>query len=344
LVISESSKYNATYTIPNQKGNYNITIIANDTDNNLNNTIRTNFSVEDTIIPEVVDTAPTAGSLYNISDLINISANVTDNAAVDVVIANITLPNGSITLLTLINGVSSRYNNTFTVPILIGTYNLTFFANDSSNNINYTVKTNFTVEQQYGSLNVTLNTPTPNTTTNVNQTQIFLVNATITCTGEIGALCGNVTAYARYNTSSGGEASAGWWNTSWLKRKEIDITNVGTTLLTDFPAYINVSKETGMQADFDDLRFINGSCDSTSDLELNYEIENYTANNAHVWLRIPSLATGINSICMYYNNSVASSGENMTGVCYYGYVVVSFLVWYCVCGIVFAALADHQLQ
>ena len=33
-----------------------------------------------------------------------------------------------------------------------------------------------------------------------------------------------------------------------------------------------------------------------------------------VWVKIPSLKTGTTSICMYYNNDGADSGENVTGV------------------------------
>ncbi len=105
-----------------------------------------------------------------------------------------------------------------------------------------------------------------------------------------------------------------WWNSSFAKRKEINITNVGSTTLTDFPAYLNITYNESMQADFDDLRFISGNCEDDSSLELAYEIENYTGMKADVWIKIPSLTTGVNSICMYYNNSGVGGGENVTGV------------------------------
>jgi len=140
------NKYNTSYTIPNVQGVYNITIIANDTDNNLNQSVRTNFSVEDKVIPEVNDIAPSAGSTYNISDIIEVKANATDNAAVDTVVANITLPNSSTILITLTSAIGNKYNNSYTIPDLLGQYNITFIANDTSNNINKSVTTFFVSE------------------------------------------------------------------------------------------------------------------------------------------------------------------------------------------------------
>ena len=150
-------------------------------------------------------------------------------------------------------------------------------------------------------VNISLVYPTQNISVYKNRFFNFTVN--VSCSE---ADCGEV------NVSL--DPVVNWWNSSFEKRKEINITNVGSSTLENFPAYLNISKETDMQADFDDLRFINGSCEEDSNLELAYEIENYTSSNAHVWLKIPSLATGVNKICMYYNNSGASSGENATGV------------------------------
>jgi len=109
------------------------------------------------------------------------------------------------------------------------------------------------------------------------------------------------------------------------RRKEVNITNVGSTALTDFPAYINLTKDPDMQADYDDLRFISGSCSAGGSTVLDYEIENYTSSNAHVWIRVPTLSTGVNSICVYYNNSGSGNGENVTGVWDSNYVTVQHL-------------------
>ena len=150
-------------------------------------------------------------------------------------------------------------------------------------------------------VNISLVYPTTNISVYKNRFFNFTVN--VSCSE---ADCGEI------NVSL--DPVVNWWNSSFDKRKEINITNVGSTTLTDFPAYLNITYNENMQTDFDDLRFINGSCEDDSSLELAYEIENYTSVKADIWIKIPSLATGVNSICMYYNNSGASSGENVTGV------------------------------
>ena len=119
-----------------------------------------------------------------------------------------------------------------------------------------------------------------------------------------------------------------WWNENWQTRKQIDITNVGSSELTDFPAYIDVTYASDMQDDYEDLRFTIGSCGSGGATELDYEIENYTVANAHVWVRIPTLSAGTTSICMYYNNSGASSGESATGVWDDNFVMVQHMYDY----------------
>ncbi|MFC1742059.1 DUF2341 domain-containing protein, partial [Nanoarchaeota archaeon] len=116
-----------------------------------------------------------------------------------------------------------------------------------------------------------------------------------------------------------------WWNSLWSKRKQINITNTGATSLVDFPAYLNISKATEMQGGYDDLRFLNGSCSATGGVELDYELVNYTSTKADVWVRVPTLSTGVAQICLYYGNPSASSGENASGVWNSSYKLVMHL-------------------
>lgn len=80
--------------------------------------------------------------------------------------------------------------------------------------------------------------------------------------------------------------------------------------LTNYQTKITVPYVSGMKADFSDLRFT--SSDGTT--ELSYWIESYTAStSAVVWVKVPSLVSGSNTIYMYYGNSSAtttSSGDN----------------------------------
>ncbi|MFA5086209.1 MAG: DUF2341 domain-containing protein [Candidatus Paceibacterota bacterium] len=88
----------------------------------------------------------------------------------------------------------------------------------------------------------------------------------------------------------------------------------GTTVysdptLTDHQVKLTVPYDSDMQADFDDLRFTS-SDGSTS---LNYWLESKTdSSTATVWVKVPSLSSGSNTIYMYYGNASATSGSNGT--------------------------------
>jgi hypothetical protein len=143
-----NTKWNTTFTIPALLGTYNITFIANDTSNNINSSEKTNFTAVDRINPSVFQLRPVNNSIFNISESIEISANVTDSLAVGSILANITLPNGTVNQITLSNssGFASKFNNSFTIPALLGTYNITFIANDTQGNLNTSERTNFTAQ------------------------------------------------------------------------------------------------------------------------------------------------------------------------------------------------------
>jgi len=95
--------------------------------------------------PKVTSLIPSAGSNFNISDIIEIAANVTDDGIIDTVLANITFPNSTSQLLTLTNQTLNKYNNSFTIPNLAGQYNITFIVNDTYGNLNNTETTYFVI-------------------------------------------------------------------------------------------------------------------------------------------------------------------------------------------------------
>ncbi|MCK4634800.1 MAG: DUF2341 domain-containing protein, partial [Candidatus Aenigmarchaeota archaeon] len=116
-----------------------------------------------------------------------------------------------------------------------------------------------------------------------------------------------------------------WPNSTFTKCKNISISNVGSSTLENFPAYINLTKDGDMLSDYSDLRFFNSSCNSGGN-ELDYEVENYTTGNAHIWVRIPSLPSSGKTISVYYsNNTPVESGENKTGVWNSGYKMVQHM-------------------
>lgn len=101
-----------------------------------------------------------------------------------------------------------------------------------------------------------------------------------------------------------------WWDSDWKKSKEVSITG-GTEGLINFTVMINITYDSDILPDFTDIRFINGTCGGVQDIELDYEWD--LVNNsisAITWVRIPALSSGINKICMYYNNSVATDGSD----------------------------------
>ena len=101
-----------------------------------------------------------------------------------------------------------------------------------------------------------------------------------------------------------------WYSASWSHRKQWTVTNVGSTTLTNFPAYINVSHEPEMQSDWDDVVFT----DSDGNI-IPYELENYTSNYADYWVNISSLpGGGTYTGYIYYGNDGATSQENPEGV------------------------------
>lgn len=96
-----------------------------------------------------------------------------------------------------------------------------------------------------------------------------------------------------------------WWNNSWERCRDVTIPNVGSTTLHDFPAYIEVNWIGNMSPTFQDVRFVNTSCNS-SGTPLQYELEYY--NNSligYYWVKIEELPADGKTIAMYFNNSRA---------------------------------------
>ncbi|NIP40893.1 MAG: DUF2341 domain-containing protein, partial [Candidatus Aenigmarchaeota archaeon] len=117
-----------------------------------------------------------------------------------------------------------------------------------------------------------------------------------------------------------------WANTSFDRCMNITISNAGSSTLTNFPAYINLTHDEDMLSNFQDIRFYSEACRNGGD-SLDYEIENYTTSDrAHVWVRIPSLpAAGVNISVYYKNNTVVGEGNNTEGVWDDNFVLVMHL-------------------
>ena len=162
-------------------------------------------------------------------------------------------------------------------------------------------------------------TPTSLRCNNSDNCNITWTNTSLTlnCSGSTDS-DGDTITYVLEASNTTASQSKGWWNSSFTRRRTINVTSIGT--LTDFPVLINVSKDNDMQSDYDDIRFVNGSC-GTSNTTLSYEIDTKTANYALFWVKI-SLNTGTNSLCVYYGNSSVSTTQNPSDVWSNGYVGV----------------------
>ena len=101
-----------------------------------------------------------------------------------------------------------------------------------------------------------------------------------------------------------------WWNTDWFLRKQFNVTG-GSVLLENIPILINITKETDMQDDFEDIRFINGTCIGVQDTELEFDKTNFTTNNAFFWVNMTlAPVTGNNMFCMYFFNNDATEASD----------------------------------
>jgi len=93
----------------------------------------------------------------------------------------------------------------------------------------------------------------------------------------------------------------------WSKKKAITITNSSGSILTDYQISLDISYDSDMQADFDDIRFT----DSSVSTVLPYWIESKTdSSTAKIWVKVSSIPTTGTTIYLYYGNSSVASAAN----------------------------------
>jgi len=126
--------------------------------------------------------------------------------------------------------------------------------------------------------------------------------------GTSYTLTGNLTneRVLTYDSETGfSESDAEQGLPGYAKRQPITINSASA--LTDYQVKLTVAYDTDMQPDFDDLRFT--SSDGTT--ELSYWLESKTdSTTATIWVKVPSLASGDNTIYMYYANASATTASN----------------------------------
>ncbi len=190
--LTNKYTYTYNYTIShNIIGLYNVTFIVYDEQGNLNNTVKTNFTVLDNINPQVNNIFPQLNQEFNTSQKLIIWVNVTDNIKVNTVSINITNSHNS-TVFELHN-LTNDYNYTYNYTIshnITGLYNVTFIVYDEQGNLNNTVKTNFTV---LDNIPPYFETIFPSSESMFNTSQNITINITVLDNIQVNNLTLNIT-------------------------------------------------------------------------------------------------------------------------------------------------------
>ncbi len=100
-----------------------------------------------------------------------------------------------------------------------------------------------------------------------------------------------------------------WWNAGWLYKQQFNVSTSSGTTPAPYQVGLNITYTGNMQADFDDLRFING----TETTELDYWIENKSNSNwAYIWVESPyNLSAANTTFYMYYGNAGATTTADL---------------------------------
>ncbi len=236
------SRFNFTFTNTLALGTYNLTFIANDSSNNLNDTEKTNFTIRDIFAPNVTSVRPLASSAQRNGTITNISATVTDDGTIDRVLVNITYPDNTTKEQLILQRVANIFNFSFGNTSQSGTYNITFIANDTGGNSNATEKTNVTVD--VGNPIVNNIHPRANNFTALNS--IVNISANVTNGVGVDVVLANVTypdnttkeqlTLAKvvdiYNFSFGNTSTQGHYNITFIANDTVN--NINATEKTNF--------------------------------------------------------------------------------------------------------------
>src|SRR3989338_782174 len=208
------------------EGRFNISVIVNDSANNVNNTLYIGNLTFDNIVPNNLSNANTSilsGGNYSGSFVFNVSA-LDATVGMQTVIFNVTYVNG--TQAQNGSATTTRSGDYFTATIntslfLEGRYNISIIANDSLNNLN----TNFLL------LNFTFYNTIPNNLNNANASHVATGNYSGTFVFNVSALdtiAGVNTVIVNITNSTSSQ------NASYTAARSGDYFNV-TIVTTQFP-------------------------------------------------------------------------------------------------------------
>ncbi|MBN1175378.1 hypothetical protein JXA48_01920, partial [Candidatus Woesearchaeota archaeon] len=209
--LSGNGSSPVTNTTTFQPGYYNVTAVYVGNENYTGSNVTYFMQINDTTNPNVTVLLPINGTIINELDNITLELNVTDNVAVDTVLANVSWHNGLEFEIVILSNIGDIYNFTFSNTSFIGLYNITFIANDTTGNINNTQMAYFIVRDStppvINNYNASPNsteyenniTIFANVTDNVNVSGVWVeiegLNHTMTNVGDIYSYEFNTTDY-----------------------------------------------------------------------------------------------------------------------------------------------------
>ncbi|CAG1004116.1 Serine protease AprX [Methanosarcinales archaeon] len=135
-------------------GNYSLNVLFSDNAGNINSSEYINVTIDNTP-PSVTDVSVSMSvspAVINLTDSINITANITSPDSVSQVNhseinARITYPNGTSVNYSMFNGSGDLFYKNFSDTAQYGLYNVTILANDTTGNTNSTQQTRFTTSR-----------------------------------------------------------------------------------------------------------------------------------------------------------------------------------------------------
>ena len=130
-------------------------------------------------------------------------------------------------------------------------------------------------------------------------------------TGRTYGHTGLYTESADLTYSGGNAVYAGgtWYNSSWLRRTPVTVTNNVASTLTNYQVRVAVTYDSDMQADFDDIRFTSSDKTTLVDHWLETKVD---STSAVFWVEVPTIASSSTAtLYMYYGNSGASSASSI---------------------------------
>ena len=312
---------NITITIDMSFGVHNFTIIANDTANNINNSITNSFNYTDISIPQV-SALTVEPDTANQSDTLNITATIDENGKVSTAQANVTFSNGSSVLLAMTND-STTFNVSYATELFHeqGTYNISIVVNDTNDNVNNTIYTEVTVNDVTVP---TLNLLLPANSTTFMQDENVTVRVNATDNRNVSVVRVNVTQpngnFTEFNLSKEGELfEINYTNTSQLGVYNFTILTNDTSdneqTQPNFFEILNSTKPSVTLLTADNI----GSLDDL-DLECNVTTSNTLANI--------TLYTDLTGSFVANETRNLSGGSNVTTFVIGG-VTDQSLIWNC---------------